>query len=225
VEAHAVERLHGLSCALCEDESTCSALVPKWKYLATMVSWLTGKLRRALPEEILGSTGLENFSGRKVRPVGLFKMTTTAKTVDFVAAARRHMADAKLLEENSRIPNAGHLYGYVAECGLKALLIGSGYPTDEEGSPRNQKQKPKIRTHIDQLVIPETILHLSVFLEGRSGAKYFALLPSIADFSDWEVAHRYYSEAALPNSIGRWRAASLEVARMLDQARIDGATW
>lgn len=142
------------------------------------------------------------------------------KPVDFHGSARRHLADADLLESNNRIPNAGHLYGYVAECGLKALLIGVGYPTDLEGSPA--PAKPSYRVHIDRLLAPGTFESLSLFLNGRTGAKYLALISRIGNFSDWRVEHRYYSEAALPGSLSKWKTAAHEIGRMLDQARTYG---
>jgi hypothetical protein len=79
-------------------------------------------------------------------------MAPVPKPVDFPASARRHLADAKLLEANGRLANAGHLYGFAAECGLKALLIWHGYPTDPEGSP-DPKRKPTFRVHISELVV------------------------------------------------------------------------
>jgi hypothetical protein len=48
------------------------------------------------------------------------------------------------------------------------------------------------------------------------------MIPSVNAFSDWRVAHRYYSESALPTSFPKWKAAAHEVGRMLDRALIDG---
>jgi len=142
------------------------------------------------------------------------------RPVDFYGSARRHIADADLLESNSRLPNAGHLYGYVAECGIKALLIGLGYPTDQEGSPA--RMRPNFRVHINDLLAPSTFMYLNLFLNGRAGAKYLALISGIRVFSDWRVEHRYYREAALPGSLTRWKAAAHEVGRMLDHAKTHG---
>jgi hypothetical protein len=141
---------------------------------------------------------------------------------DFHGSARRHMTDADLLESNSRLPNAGHLYGYVAECGIKALLIGLGYPTDLEGSPAQTKGNPRFKVHINDLLAPATFNSLKLFLNGRAGAKYLALISEIGDFSDWRVEHRYYSESALPGSLAKWKAAAHAVGRMLDQAKTHG---
>jgi len=129
------------------------------------------------------------------------------------------MADARLLEANGRLPNAGHLYGYVAECGLKSLLIWHGYPTDAEGSPQ---RRGGLRAHINQLLIATTFVSLKLFVSNRSGARYLAMIPSIGAFSDWMVRHRYYCDAALPASFPKWKVAAQEIGRMLDQARIDG---
>jgi hypothetical protein len=48
------------------------------------------------------------------------------------------------------------------------------------------------------------------------------MIPSIGDFSDWQVKHRYFAQAALPGSLHKWKAAAHEVGRMLDQAFIEG---
>lgn len=146
-------------------------------------------------------------------------MAPLLKPVDFPVSARRHMDDARLLEAKNRLPNAGHLYGYVAECGLKALLTWHGHPTDADGSP---VQSSGFRVHVDQLVITTTFTSLKLFVNSRSGAKYLAMIPSIDAFSDWKVHHRYFSEAALPASFLKWKAAAHEVGRMLDEARLDG---
>jgi hypothetical protein len=145
-------------------------------------------------------------------------MTPLPKPVDFPGSARRHLNDATLLEGSNRLPNAGHLYGYAAECGLKAILVSHGYPIDPDGSP----QRGQFRAHVDQLALSSTMSAMRTFLTGRSGAHYLALIPHIDDFSDWNVAHRYYAEAALPASLDKWREAAAEVGRMLDQARTSG---
>jgi hypothetical protein len=143
-------------------------------------------------------------------------MTPSPKPVDFPASARRHFEDAKLLEATGRLPNAGHLYGFVAECGLKALLVWDGNQTDAEGS------LPSFRVHVDQLLITGTFTRFRSLVAGRSGARYLSMMPKIGDFSDWKVQHRYFSEVALPASFAKWKAAAHEVGRMLDQARLDG---
>lgn len=142
---------------------------------------------------------------------------------DYYASARRHMKDAELLESHRRFANAGHLYGYMAECGLKALLVWHHYPTDAGGSLL-KADTGNFRVHVDKLVVAETYQELVQYLKGRSGSKYLAMLPNIRSFSDWRVEHRYYGETALPASLPAWKLAAKDVGRMLDKARLDGRT-
>lgn len=46
----------------------------------------------------------------------------------FASAAGRHLKDSKLLMQAGRFDNACYLGGYVAECGLKALIALAGHP-------------------------------------------------------------------------------------------------
>jgi hypothetical protein len=142
-----------------------------------------------------------------------------SQQVDFYSSARRHHADAELLEAYGRLPNAGHLYGFVAECGLKALLMWHGCQSDIHGSPANETG---FRKHIDRLVLPKTLSDVKLFLHGRSGANFLAMIPLIDGFLDWSVDHRYYAETALPASLPKWRAAARQVGRMLDYAKTCG---
>lgn len=148
-------------------------------------------------------------------------MTGTTKSVDFHQAAKRHFMDAGLLMNQGRQANAGHLYGFVAECGIKSLLVLNGYPTDPASGEILEKKK-KFRTHIHELVNNINMIH--TFLDGRGAAKYLTMIPSIGNFSNWKTDHRYYVDSALPPSITDWRNASQEVMRMLEQAMLDGVT-
>jgi len=140
-----------------------------------------------------------------------------SRPIDFPSSARRHIQDALLLEERGRLPNAGHLYGLAAECGLKAILIWHGHPTDAEGSP----QRP-FREHVDKLLISHNMTAITTFLTGRSGAHYLSLIPSISNFSDWSASHRYFSESSLPASLHKWRQGAVEIGQMLDYALTEG---
>lgn len=141
--------------------------------------------------------------------------------VDFVAAAHRHMYDAKLLEKCGRIANAGCLYGYVAECGLKSMLIWYGVGRDSDGSPSNVGTT-KYKVHINQLLDGSRFATLHTFVSGRGGSSLLSLMPDIAHFADWDVAHRYFADTALPASFSNWRTAAHQVGRMLDRARTMG---
>ena len=144
--------------------------------------------------------------------------------VDFLLAAKRHWQDAGLLESNTRMKNAGQLYGFSAECGIKALMVALGYPTDAEGSPQKRKLLPsgvpEIRRHIHEFV--GVIGDIQNYAHGRNGAKYTALFPSVTNFSDWTTDHRYWTDAAIPNSLSAWKVAAKEVMGMLDAASLDG---
>jgi hypothetical protein len=59
--------------------------------------------------------------------------TPEEMNVDYKSAARRHFKDAELLYKEGRLANAGQLYGFNAECGLKALLATCGVDIDEKG--------------------------------------------------------------------------------------------
>lgn len=77
------------------------------------------------------------------------------------------------------------------------------------------------RKHINELV--NAYISVQCFLEGRSGARYLAMIPRIASYSDWSTDHRYYRKSALPrSSYGAWRAAAAEVGKVLDAALLDG---
>ena len=135
-------------------------------------------------------------------------------TVDFFAASKRHHADAMLLQKEGREPNAGHLFGFSAECGIKALLVDSGYPTDPDGDLKKPSQPtPDARKHVDEL---SGLMHnIIASLSGRSGAQFLAQIPNVGNFADWKVSHRYYAASSIPPSLEKWQVAADEVQGML----------
>lgn len=146
--------------------------------------------------------------------------TVTVKPVNFRQAAGRHYNDAELLMANGRQANAGQLYGFAAECGIKFLLVWKGYPSDPITGDIQKKET--LRKHVNELV---NNMHnqLRAVLDGRGGAKYLAMIPSIGHFSDWKIDHRYYTDSALPGSTTRWQVAAREIMQMLQQTTVDGA--
>ncbi len=144
--------------------------------------------------------------------------------VDFRLTAKRHWWDAALLELNGRTGNAGQLYGFSAECGIKALLVALDYPTDPDGSPKRKEDLPpgvpEIRKHINKFL--GVIGDIQIYANGRSGAKYTAMIPNITQFSNWSTEHRYWADTAIPNSLPAWKSAAREVMGMLDAASLDG---
>jgi hypothetical protein len=147
-------------------------------------------------------------------------MTVTIKPVDFRHAAGRHFKDAELLMANNRHANAGQLYGFAAECGIKFLLVWKGYPSDPLTGDIQKGET--LRKHVNELV---NNLHnqLRVELDGRGGARYLAMIPSIGHFSDWTIDQRYYTDSALPDSATKWRGAAREIIQMLDQTTVEEA--
>jgi hypothetical protein len=136
-------------------------------------------------------------------------MLPPPKSVDFPLAARRHMADAGLLDTQNRLPNGGHLYGYVAECGLKALLTWHGYPTDAEGSPI---RLDGFKVHVDHQRLAQ--------VENRMDRAY-------TDRLDGKISEEFWirksEEWQTEESQIRFSIRSLEVAgpeRFLDAAKI-----
>lgn len=148
-------------------------------------------------------------------------MPSTRQKINFHGAALRHHVDAGLLHQNQRDANAGHLYGFVAECGIKSLLVAGGLTTDTDGDIIKVRARTDFRWHVDKLA--NQIAQVQTFLEGRQMAGYLACIPDIGNFSDWKTDHRYYDEASIPASLVKWCAAASQVMTMLDAAKADGA--
>lgn len=141
------------------------------------------------------------------------------KVVDYSGASKRHYSDATLLQGNRCDSNAGHLFGISAECGIKALLVGLGYPTQPNGD-MVFSHTPDLRGHIDHL--HRIFNQLLTFINGRSGGKYLSMVPNAGNFSDWRVDHRYYADTAIPASLSKWESAAREVQSMIQSAQLDG---
>lgn len=126
-------------------------------------------------------------------------------------AARRHFDDGLLLEQHSRLANAGQLYGFSAECALKYFL-----PFNTQ---TNAPNKP-YRKHIHELSsIQEQI---RIVLEGRIGANYCSSFPDLSGFANWHTDHRYWTATAIPSSLDCWKSAAGQMLSMLDLATTDG---
>lgn len=147
--------------------------------------------------------------------------------VSYEHAARRHMLDAESLFNINRHATAGQLYGFVAECGLKALLLACGIAPGSDGGvpenhPTSQGKRHPLRQHMPNLT-GRIIAHGQLIPDGPQATKYMATMPSLGLFNDWSVDHRYWRDTALPlASVANWRSAAKEVSTMLDQAKQDG---
>lgn len=152
---------------------------------------------------------------------------TVPPPVAYEFAARRHMTDAEALFISGRLANAGQLYGFVAECGLKALMIACGIQAGADGGvpgkrPAPDKGKHPLREHVPVLMTNITV-DFQIIPDGVQANRYLALVPSRNDFHDWLIDHRYWRDTALPmSSVNLWRAAAREITTMLDQAKQDG---
>lgn len=137
------------------------------------------------------------------------------------------MIDAESLFNTQRLANAGQLYGFVVECGLKAVLIACGVQADADGGipadhPTNPSKPHPMRQHVPNL-IGRITNNMQMVTDGARMTRYLAMLQNLSKFRDWSIDHRYWSDAALPlGSVPNWRTAAGEVGQMLDQAKQDG---
>jgi hypothetical protein len=147
--------------------------------------------------------------------------------VNYAEAARRHLKDAEALYTSGRRANAGQLFGFAAECGLKALLIACKVPAGPDGGlpqvhPTKPDRKHPLREHVPRLM-DRIAQHGQLIPDGASATRYMARLPGLMHFNNWSIDHRYWRETALPlASVTDWRVAASEVGTMLDQAKQDG---
>lgn len=146
-------------------------------------------------------------------------ISQSVPTIHYVEAARRHMADANSLLASSRSANAGQLYGFVAECGLKALLVVCGVTADSDGEiPKGNR----FRQHVP--VLPDRIVTDGHLIPDSSrSSQYLTSLAHLGKLSDWLIDHRYWRETALPlASVNAWKTAAEEILQTVDKAKQDG---
>lgn len=132
---------------------------------------------------------------------------------DFYDAHYRHWEDAETLYHEGRLPNADHLYGMSAECGLKQLMMKFGMPVDPiTGIPLRQD-----RVHANCIWI-----RYETYRSGKSAGVNYALQSS-DPFFDWDVNQRYANRSHFDNSrIQPHRAGALEVQKLIKKAEIEG---
>jgi hypothetical protein len=114
--------------------------------------------------------------------------------VSFTEAAKRHAKDAKLLDRASRLANANHLWGFAAECALKAVLRALD-PTlfKADGTPK----KPH-KEHVNVDVLWDDAHNL---FSGRSASPLASKLPKTPNpFSGWSANARYYADGDVPDT-------------------------
>ncbi|MFD0391323.1 hypothetical protein ACFQ4K_31330 [Tistrella bauzanensis] len=101
---------------------------------------------------------------------------------DFADAHERHWQDARSLSSAGRLPNADHLYGFSAECGLKALMVCFGMTMGTDG-PVDRKD----REHIDRLFQR----YESYRSNSRHPSAAAYTITSTTAFDDWHASQRY----------------------------------
>lgn len=139
--------------------------------------------------------------------------------INFLEAARRHYSDAEFLYTHQRQANSGQLFGFAAECGLKALLVQHGLPIEANGDIQ-RKPATGFREHLPKLA--GLMNNLDTIPDGRKATRYVAMLPNLTRFSDWNIDHRYYATNALPSaSLPGWQQAAREIMQALDNIDID----
>lgn len=102
---------------------------------------------------------------------------------NFPDAHVRHWQDAELLARAGRWANADQLYGYSAECGLKAVMVANRMPVARNtGSPIKRRH----RQHVQHLWGT-----FRSFVCGRPTAGLLHHLPQANPFAQWSESNRY----------------------------------
>lgn len=111
--------------------------------------------------------------------------------------------------------NAGQLFGFSVECGLKALLVRTGAPADPDG---NILKSSGLRAHLPKL--GQLVTGMTTLPDGRAASQLQSQLPHLNDMQDWHTDHRYWRSTALPlaSSLSKWEMAALEMDALLDDA-------
>jgi hypothetical protein len=134
-------------------------------------------------------------------------------TFNLPEASSRHWRDAEFLQQNGRLENADHLFGLSAECALKAAMVTLGFSTTSSGD----LQDPTQQEHIDQLWA-----RWRYFVQGRSAARYTALLNKTNPFHDWRVTQRYCGDGYIkPERLQEHRAGAFQARKLLEQVVLD----
>lgn len=130
-------------------------------------------------------------------------------TTDFHNAFYRHADDADFLLEHKRWANADHLYGFAAECALKAILIKQGIPSND-GDISDGKYKQHINKLWDKY---------SSFMQKRNAYQIQLKNP----FLDWSIDQRYAHKDDIAEQTARNHCAAVaSVKKIIKKAELDG---
>ncbi|MBA3891468.1 MAG: SAM-dependent methyltransferase [Gemmatimonadaceae bacterium] len=127
-------------------------------------------------------------------------------------AHQRHWRDAQHLEQHGRRDNADHLYGFAAECGLKALMLAFGMQL-ELGAPKDQAD----RVHADRIWT-----RYEAYRSGYAAATQFQLSGK-NPFASWQASDRYARTGAVGvKRLRAHRAGADQVVRLVNLGRQKG---
>ncbi|MDD5330599.1 MAG: hypothetical protein PHX38_11365 [Sulfuricella sp.] len=105
---------------------------------------------------------------------------------NYADAALRHWKDAELLEQENRIENADHHYGFAAECAIKKILIELPAFSKKQGLENSYKE------HVNVLWDKVNYQNLQ-----KSYPTLSAILKSANPFLDWHVNQRYLADGGI----------------------------
>lgn len=129
---------------------------------------------------------------------------------NFGDAAQRHWHDAETLLKAARATNADPLYGFAAECSLKAVM--QALAMTPNGLPK------AYRVHIDKLWDM-----FRTFARRNGGLVYASSLLHANPFANWEASQRYWhSDSVKELQILEHRQGARLAMQVLSQARING---
>lgn len=130
---------------------------------------------------------------------------------DFCNAAHRHFIDAQVLHTQSRLANADHLYGFAAECALKAVALGLGMPITEKA------ERTAFRKHIDKFWE-----HFVIFANNNQHVHYASQLAA-TPFDNWKADQRYLHESHISDpALETHKQAAERTMQILEKAMLDG---
>lgn len=138
--------------------------------------------------------------------------------IDFYEAANRHYRDAELLRGENSLINAGQLYGFAAECGVKWMLVQIGIRMKKNGDIESQDYR-KHANHLASM-INEALFQIG----GKGNQRCIASLKSISSivgkFKDWKVDYRYYGNNKALCFNKKWQESAKKVIHTIQQERM-----
>jgi hypothetical protein len=109
----------------------------------------------------------------------------------YADAAVRHWSDAEFFTGNARLPNADQLYGFAAECALKAVLFKA--PACVAGGALQKRYKEHVND-LWELVPLQSIEKIA------AGLVPLLRMPA-KPFADWSVDQRYESGETITQEV------------------------